>query len=656
MALKTEGVSTNGTGVAVHHPLDPLTAGEITAVTRILHDHFQWGPNLRVETIDANEPAKDVVRDYNPKNATPRIARFHVYQHGVMGVWQGLVDLGSAKVISKTFRAEARPMLAVQEILDIESLVKADARFQEGLRRRGLLAELEYVCVDPWSVGDFNIPIEQGRRVLNCFVFMRMFPLDNFYAHPIEGLHALIDVSTLEVLEVHDHFEANGDYIPVPRTPLNYDRELLQQFRQPSSRLDVVQPDGAGFVVQGNQVTWENWDFRVGFNGREGLVLYTIGYTQDDKRRPIVYRASIAEMVVPYGTPERSHYRKNVFDSGELGFGRMANSLTLGCDCLGVIHYFDAVVSDLFGNPRNIERCICLHEEDAGMSWKHFDMRTDRTEVRRARRLVISSISTIGNYEYASYWYLHQDGRIEYEMKATGIINTAGCLPGQPGKFGTEVAPGIVGHIHQHIFSARLDMEVDGPNNTVTECDTIALPMGPENPYGNAYYVQETTLKTESQAQRDFDFSKMRYWRITNPNTSNWVGKPTAYKLEAKSAVHPYTHPDSPSGRRGRFLQHQLWVTPFDENERYPAGEFVNQSTGDDGLPAWTAKDRAIENTDVVLWHSFGVHHLPRPEDHPVQSCVVCGFTLAPSGFFDQNPVIDLPPMKNTASCCHAAG
>jgi primary-amine oxidase len=656
MPLKAEDVSLNGSGVAVHHPLDPLTAAEITKVTRILEDHFQWGKDLRVETIDINEPAKDVVRHYDPKTAPARVARFHVYQHGVMGVWDGQVDLGSAKVISKIFREKARPMLAVQEILDIEALVKADARFQEALRRRGLLAEVEYMCVDPWTTGDFNIPIEQGRRVLNCFVFMRTFPLDNFYAHPVEGLHALIDVSTLEVLEVHDHFEADGDYIPVPRTPLNYDAELLQKFRQPSSRLDIVQPDGAGFVVQGNQVTWENWDFRVGFNGREGLVLYTTGYTQDGKRRPIVYRASIAEMVVPYGTPERSHYRKNVFDSGELGFGRMANSLTLGCDCLGVIHYFDAVVSDLFGHPRTIERCICLHEEDAGMSWKHFDLRTERTEVRRARKLVISSISTIGNYEYASYWYLHQDGRIEYEMKATGIINTAGCRPGEPGKFGTEVAPGIVGHIHQHVFSARLDMEVDGPNNTVTECDTIALPMGPENPYGNAYYVQETALKTEAQAQRDFDFSKMRYWRITNPNTTNWVGKPTAYKLEAKSAVHPYTHPDSPSGKRGRFLQHQLWVTPFDENERYPAGEFVNQSTGDDGLPAWTAKDRAIENTDVVLWHSFGVHHLPRPEDHPVQSCVVCGFTLAPSGFFDQNPVIDLPPMKNAASCCtHAA-
>jgi primary-amine oxidase len=657
MGLQTEDVSLDRAGLTISHPLDPLTAAEITAVTRILQDHFQWGPDLRVETIDIHEPAKDVVRNYSPQAPPPRVARFHVYRRGVMGVWDGLVDLGRAKVVSAVCQEKARPMIAIKEILQIEETVKADARFQEALRRRGLLGDLENMCVDPWTVGDFNIPMEQGRRVLICFIWMRMFPLDNFYAHPVEGLHVFIDVSTLEVSEVLDHFEAKGDYIPVPRTPLNYDAELLTEFRKPSSRLDIVQPDGAGFVVNGNHVTWENWDFRVGFNGREGLVLYTIGYTQNNKRRPIVYRASIAEMVVPYGTPERSHYRKNVFDSGELGFGRMANSLTLGCDCLGVIHYFDAVVADLYGQPYTIERCICLHEEDAGMSWKHFDMRTGRTEVRRARKLVISSISTIGNYEYASYWYLHQDGRIEYEMKATGIINTAACRPGEPGKFGTEVAPGIVGHIHQHIFSARLDMEVDGPNNTVTECDTIALPMGPENPYGNAFYVQETALKTELQAQRDFDFSRMRYWRITNPNTTNWVGKPTAYKLEARSALKPFTHPDSPSGKRGRFLQHQLWVTPYDPNERYPAGEFVNQSTGDDGLPAWTAKDRPIENTDVVLWHSFGIHHLPRPEDQPVQSCVYCGFTLAPSGFFDQNPVIDLPPMNNAASCCaHSAG
>jgi primary-amine oxidase len=481
---------------------------------------------------------------------------------------------------------------------------------------------------------------------------MRNFPLDNYYAHPVEGLHALIDLSTLEVLRVDDHFEAAGDYIPVPRAPLNFDADVLTEFRPPSAPLDVVQPAGPGYRVAGNLVTWENWDFRIGFNGREGLVLYTIGYSHQGRRRPIVYRASIAEMVVPYGSPERSHYRKNVFDSGEIGFGRMANSLKLGCDCLGAIHYFDAVVPDLFGNARTIDNAICLHEEDAGLAWKHFDVRSGRTEVRRARRLVISSISTIGNYEYASYWYLHQDGRIEYEMKATGIINTAACHPGQPGRYGAEVAPGIVGHIHQHMFCARLDMEVDGPRNTVVECDTIAPATGPENPYGNAFYVEERPLATECEARRNSDIAKMRFWKIINPEARNWVGQPTAYKLEAGSAVQPFTAPDGPSGRRGRFVQHQIWVTPFHPEERFPAGEFVNQSSGNDGLPAWTAQDRAVENTDIVLWHSFGLHHLPRPEDHPVQPCVVCGFRLLPSGFFDQNPVIDLPRTDNRASCC----
>ncbi len=637
---------------AATHPLDPLSAAEIRTAAGIIRTHYGWGDDLRVETIDVAEPDKPVIRDHAPDQPFRRIARYNAFRRGQLGVWQGRIDLAAGAIVSEQFREDARAMVAIEEIFDIERVVKADPRFQEALRRRGLLAELDFICVDPWTVGDFGHAIEQGRRVLNCFIWMRTFPLDNYYAHPVEGLHALVDLADLAVLRVDDHFAESGAYIPVPRTPLNYDAAILTAFRAPSAPLDVVQPEGPGFRVEGRQVIWENWDFRVGFNGREGLVLHRIGYTVAGRRRPIVYRASIAEMVVPYGTPERSHYRKNVFDSGELGFGRMANALSLGCDCLGVIHYFDAVVPDVFGEPRTIERCICLHEEDAGLAWKHYDMRSQRTEVRRARKLVISSISTIGNYEYASYWYLHQDGRIEFEMKATGIINTAACHPGQPGRYGTEVAPGVVGHIHQHIFSARLDMEVDGPDNTVVECNTVAPPPGPDNPYGNAFFVEEKVLASEREGRRNVDLGTMRYWKVINPGARNWLGQPTGYKLEARSPVQPYTHGDSPSGRRSGFIQHHLWVTPFSAEERYPAGEFVNQSTGSDGLPAWTAADRPIENTDIVLWHSFGVHHVPRPEDHPVQPCVVCGFTLMPNGFFDQNPVIDLPPSKNEASCC----
>jgi len=365
-------------------------------------------------------------------------------------------------------------------------------------------------------------------------------------------------------------------------------------------------------------------------------------------------------MVVPYGTPKKPHYRKNVFDSGEYGFGRLANSLKLGCDCLGHIHYFDVTLADIQGNPRVIENCICVHEEDAGLAWKHFDFRTERTETRRTRKLVISSITTVGNYEYASYWYLFQDGMIEYELKATGIINTAGCVPGEPQKYGTEVAPGVVGHIHQHIFCARLDMEVDGPTNTVVECNTKTMPMGPENPMGNAFWVEETPLETELAARRNADQASSRFWKIINPEAKNWVGKPTAYKLETGSVVTPYLDPEGPSGKRAGFIYNHLWVTPYAPDERYPAGEFMNHSTGAGGLPDWTAQDRPVAGTDIVVWHSFGLHHLPRLEDHPVQPCVLCGFKLMPAGFFDGNPLINLPPEVNAASketggsCCHS--
>lgn len=216
------------------------------------------------------------------------------------------------------------------------------------------------------------------------------------------------------------------------------------------------------------------------------------------------------------------------------------------------------------------------------------------------------------------------------------------------------MAPGIVGHIHQHIFCARLDVEIDGPKNSVVECDTLVDPVGsPDNPYGNAFYVEQRLLKTEQEAQRDVNFDTMRYWKIVNPGQLNWVGTPVGYKLEAGSAVKPFTHPNSPSGKRGRFIQHQVWVTPYDRSERFPSGEFVNQSDGSDGIETWMRADRPIVDTDIVVWHSFGLHHLPRPEDHPVQPCVVCGFKLLPLGFFDQNPVIDLPPERNAASKRH---
>ncbi len=632
------------------HPLEPLDGAEIAAAASILTETFGRTEPLRFERLEIKEPAKETVRGWQPGVALDREVRFVVFRPGRIGVTQGVLSLGQGKVLASWKLPEARPMIMLEEFLEIEKVVKTHPAFIAACQRRGI-EDMDLVCVDPWSAGNFGVPGEEGRRLSHTFAWVRNRALDNFYAHPIEGLNAVVDVDTLELLRLDDYYEGE-DPLPVPRQESNYEAQFFDGFKPAGKPLDVIQTEGPSFTVDGTRLEWLGWDVRVGFNSREGLILHDTGYTENGRRRPICYRASLTEMVVPYGSPEHAHYRKNVFDIGEYGLGKLANSLKLGCDCLGAIHYMDAWVNGIDGTPVRIENAICIHEEDYGIGWKHWDFRTERTEIRRQRRLVISSISTVGNYEYASYWYLYQTGTIEFEMKATGIINTVACEPGKPAKYGVEVAPGVVGQIHQHLFCARLDMAVDGDTNTVVECNAVAPPIGPENPMGNVFYEEQTVLATESAAKRRIEPATMRYWKVVNPATKNAVGKPTGYKLEPSHAVTPFTNPKGPSGGRAGFIYNHLWVTPFAEDERYPAGEFVNHSAPGLGLPEWTAANRAIENADIVLWHVFGIHHPVRPEDFPVQNSVTCGFKLLPSGFFDKNPIIDLEPSRNKASCC----
>lgn len=635
---------------ATPHPLDPLGPEEMTKAAGILRKGLRLGKALRFERLELEEPEKAVVAAWRPGKPVERKVRFVVSRKGGIGVIRGIVSLDAGRILFREELPDARPMIMIEEFMQVEEVVKADPRFIAACRRRGV-EDMALVCVDPWSAGNFDVPGEEGRRLSHTFAWLRNFPDDNNYAHPIEGVNAVVDIDLMEVIRVDDYL-ADEEVIPVPRGEANYAADLSGPPRQGIRPLDIVQAEGPSFTMDGHCLRWQGWDLRIGFNGREGLTLHQVGYTAENaKRRPILYRASLAEMVVPYGSPEFAHHRKNVFDIGEYGLGKLANVLALGCDCLGAIRYLDAWVNDINGDPVKIDNAICIHEEDVGIAWKHWDFRTDKTEVRRMRRLVISSISTVGNYEYGSFWYFYQNGMIEFEVKATGIINTVACRPGEPSRYAVEVAPGVAGQIHQHLFCARLDPEVDGPLNSVVECNVVAPPPGPDNPHGNAFYEEQKVLPTEAAARRRADPSTMRYWKVINPKARNGMGRPTGYKLEPTHAVTPFTHPDSPSGKRGGFIYNHLWVTPFDPDERYPAGEFVNHSEPGQGLPAWTAQDRPVAETDLVLWHVFGLHHPVRPEDFPVQSCVTCGFRLMPSGFFDRNPAIDLPAGKNAASC-----
>ncbi len=644
----------------VLHPLDPLTGEEINRTTHILSASGRLTPAMRIMAYALQEPPKDVVLAFQPGQPISREVFVVMRDHGRHLTIEVIVSLTENAMRSWHERSDVQPALTYPEVFAAQEAIISDSNFQEAMAKRGI-TDLSSVVVYPFTAG-YRSPadaVEEG-RFIRMVVALAQGPNDNYYAHPVEGVVATVELDDMKV-QIEDY-----GVVPVPGHSGNYTPDGIKAatnfpsfpegLRTDLRPISITQSEGPSFRVEGHQVTWQKWRFRVGFTPREGLVLHLVEYFDRGRWRPIIYRAALSEMFVPYGDPTPAHNWKNVFDAGEVGIGVLANSLELGCDCLGEIYYFDAAVNDAAGQHMVLSNAICMHEEDFSILWKHLEYNADgstRVEVRRSRRLVISSISTVGNYEYGWYWYLYQDGTIQFEVKLTGIIAPAAITPGEQPVSGTLVAPGVYGPHHQHYFNIRLDMMVDGAENSVVEVNCEPLPWGPDNPRGNAWTPRETLLATESEAQRMIEPRTARYWKIINPNSRNALGQPVAYKLVPAGNAFPFFHEGSPQWQRGGFARHHLWVTTYHPAERYAAGDYPNQSPGGDGLPRYTQQDRTLVNTDVVVWYTFASNHVVRPEDWPVMPVEVVGFSLKPTGFFDGNPALDVPAAEH---CEHHAG
>jgi primary-amine oxidase len=628
--------------------LDPLSRAEISRAVALLKDGQAAAESFRFISVELREPAKELLRT---GSETVREADAVLVDRGTGNAYEAVVDLDSGIVETWTQLASGvQPPFMLDEFAECEDACRKDPNVIEALAKRGL-TNLDLVCFEPWSVGYFGEDA-QGRRLMRALVFVRENPTDSPYAHPIENFVVFYDLSSGEVVKVEDN-----ESIPVPSASGNYLPEYVGPARTDLKPISISQPEGPSFEVTGNHVRWADWSFRVGFTPREGLVLHQLRFRDKDTDRPVINRASLSEMVVPYGDPAPVQAKKNAFDSGEYNIGNMANSLKLGCDCLGEIKYFDGITTDSHGNPMTIANAICMHEEDDSIMWKHFDFREGTAEVRRSRKLVISFIATVANYEYGFYWHLYLDGSIEFLVKATGILSTAAQHPGEKTPYGQALNnDGLYGPIHQHMFNVRMDFEIDGPRNAVYEVD-MEIPA--DNPTHTAFRAVDRLLETEQAAIRKADVSKHRFWKVVNHDSKNVVNEPVAYRLIPTNGITLAAGDESYVSQRAQFARNNLWVTPYNRTERFAAGEFPNQSTGgDDGLPAWTSADRNIVDEDLVVWYTFGMHHVVRLEDWPVMPRQNIGFMLEPHGFFNQNPTLNLPsPEKTTtttdsAHCC----
>jgi primary-amine oxidase len=650
-------------GAKVAFPLDPLSEAEVALAADVLVREKQLGSDTRFTHVQLEEPAKADILAWQPHASLPRRAAVTLFDCRTGATHIATVDLAKQQVAAwrehlTKVHPYGQPPVTIEEVFKVGDIVKADAGWRGAMKRRGLSdAEIDLVQVDPFSAGFFDREVEKGRRLVSAVSYWRKDLKDNGYAHPIEGVVALVDLIENKVVQLVDEAEI----VPIPKRSRNYDRASIAKTRDDVKPLDIVQSHGPSFSVDGWKVSWQNFSFRVGWTAREGLVLHQIAFRDSGRERPIIYRASVTDMIVPYADPTANHFWKSAFDAGEYGLGKLANALEPGCDCLGHIHYFDVPVADDYGKPAIMKNAICLHEEDYGILWKHYEFRNDTFEVRRSRRLVISFFATVGNYDYGFYWYFYQDGSIQLEVKLTGIIQTAAIAPGKAYAFGGMVAEGLGGPTHQHFFNARLHMMVDGERNAVTEHEFKPRSLGPDNPYGNVFDATSRMLQREQEAAREADGRTGRYWKIINPNETNSVGGPTGYKLIVHAAPVMLAQDTCYMCARGGFATRHVWVTRYASDERYASGEFPNQHAGGDGLPKYIAQNRTIDNEDIVVWHTFGSTHVCRPEDFPVMPVEYVGFTLKPHGFFAENPAMDLPLDRNAASrdnrdpdeCCH---
>ncbi|GAA2884327.1 primary-amine oxidase [Nonomuraea rubra] len=625
------------------HPLDPLAAQEIDEVRRVLMTDGLLTETVRVAYLGLEEPPKDQVLAYESGTARPaRRARALLLDLATEAAQDVIVSIGDGKVETAApidpLTDGQVPMLDEEHAL-VRRVLREDGDWAQALARRGI-EDPAGVYLAALSAGHFGLAKEEGRRVARVLAHRMPTPESLPWAHPVDGLVAYVDLVKGEVLEIVD----TGPQ-PIPQESGDYTHVEHRTTQKP---IHITQPDGPSFTVDGPLVTWEKWSLRLGYDMREGLTLHRIGFEDGGRTRPIVYRASVAEMVVPYGDPSPIRFWQNYFDTGEYQLGKLANSLELGCDCLGEITYFDAVVTDGAGTPKVIRNAICMHEEDYGVLWKHTDPANGSRETRRQRRLVISFFVTVGNYDYGFYWYLYLDGTIELEVKATGIVFT-GAYDDRAAPYASEVAPGLAAPYHQHLFSARLDMTVDGVANAVDEVEATPL----DSRYGNAFGRTVTRLRTEREARRDADLKAERTWHVVNPGVRNRLGRPVGYALHAEGKPTLMAAEGSSIHRRAEFATSHLWVTRYHPAERYPAGDLVNQHPGGAGLPAYTRADRDLDGQDIVLWHTFGLTHFPRTEDWPIMPVDTCGFVLKPVGFFDRNPTLDVPPSASERSSCH---
>ncbi len=630
------------TARAADHPLDPLSYQEIWRVLEVVRNAGHMDRDTRFSQLSLHEPPKREVLAWRPGAEMPRKA-YALVRRGA-NAYEAIVDLTADRVATWSLLEGIQPNWLSEEFEALVDKVLENPDFIAGLEARGITDTTLLDC-STGPPGYFGTEEERGRRLGNVRC-SEPRGVRNAWTRQVEGLTAVVDLDSEEVLRVVD----DG---PVPLTDTNgdFDRTTLDRPREIPGPLDTRQPLGPGFEIDGYQVRWQNWRFHLRPDQRVGAVLSLVSYHEQPDRPPrsVMYQAHLSEIFVPYMDPAFGWYRRNFIDVGEFVSGGLAKALLRGRDCPDYAEYIDTVISNDKGRPRTVPDTICVFERETGdPAWRHWS--SELPDSRRSRDLVVRVGAVVGNYDYLLDWIFRQDGSIEVRVGTTGILEVKATEEenaladgSAADAYGRFVDRNIVAVNHDHYFSYRLDLDIDGTDNRFVTDRLVPRRLPDGHPRRSLWVQEQHVPASEGDARLDIDLARPTLWRVLSNDNQNSSGYPTSFQILPGRNANTLLSEDDYPRRRAGFIDHHLWVTPQRDGERHAAGDHPTLSEPGQGLPAWTSADRPIRDMDIVVWHTIGMHHLPRSEDWPVMPTTWSGFELRPFDFFDRNPALDLP-------------
>ena len=627
------------------HPMDALTPAEIAQTVMLLKAAGDVDDQTKYPALTLLEADKKTIRAWQIDDPFTRAAFVVFRKNGE--TFEATVDLTNNKVTSFTSKPGAEPMIMDAEWAFGRNKFIADPRFKAAMARRGI-TKLDTVFCTPNSAGAFPGDGYENRRILKVPCFSGMEKLHPSLARPIEGLMGIVDSESGEVLDVLDR-----ESVDLPPAPEGYGKNLPKPNIQ-TKPIAMVAPEGPNIELEGNlEIKWDRWSMHVRADKRAGLILSLVRFDDGKKLRDIAYQMNVAEMFVPYMSPDPEWSYRTFMDAGEFGLGYLISSLKPNVDCPSNAVFADLTFPNDVGGTYTRPQAMCLFERSTGdPAWRHYSSGKKAVNGVAQTELVVRHIPTLGNYDYVVDYVFSPQGNITLRVGATGfdaIKSTAAKDMEDPTAladtaYGTLIAPYTVAINHDHYFGFRLDLDIDGTQNALVRDAFMPAPATGSTTRKSLWTLKTARYTAEGPIMPDHMATGGETWRVINPNEKTILKFNPSYWINSHHQATSILDKADPPQMRAGFSAQTLWVSKYRPGENWSAGLYPNLSTKDEGVPAFVADAEPIKNDDIVLWYTMGFRHAPRPEDFPILPTFWHEVTLRPAFFFDMDPSMTFNP------------